>query len=129
MDDVLCVRRGDGVRDRDHDLERLVERELPATRPQVALEILPREQLLNDEGRPVIVACDIEHVDDVAMPNGCRGARLAETYPDHVLVTLDGPDGQGAPELRRVAVEGRGERGTALVIALADALRARAGSA
>ena len=79
--------------------------------------------------------CDLAHLDLYRLPDGASlvdlglddfleggviavewGARLASTYPEHVLVTLD--DETGSPELRRVRIEGRGARGAAVVSAL-----------
>ena len=53
------------------------------------------------------------------------GGRLSATYPDHVHVALDELDPLKEPERRRVTFEGRGERGAAIVAALAGALEAR----
>ena len=50
------------------------------------------------------------------------GGRLAAAYPEHVHVAIEDPDPKGSAERRRIVLEGRGERGSALVAALADAL-------
>ena len=86
MHDVLLVRSGDRVGDGDHDLERLGGGEATVARAEVLLEILPGEQLLDDERRSVVVTRDVEHVDDVRVADGSRGARLAEEAHHVVFV-------------------------------------------
>ena len=85
MDDVLLVRRRDRIRDRDHDVEGLLRREAVGSRTEELLEILTREELLNDEGRAVVIARDVEHVDHVGVTNRGGRARLAEEA-HHVLL-------------------------------------------
>ena len=79
--------------------------------------------------------CDLAHLDLYRLPEGASlvdlglddflefgvvaaewGARLALTYPDHVLVTLD--DLPEKAESRRVRIAGHGARGAAIVAAL-----------
>jgi tRNA threonylcarbamoyladenosine biosynthesis protein TsaE len=79
--------------------------------------------------------CDLAHLDLYRLPEGASlvdlglddflefgvvaaewGARLAATYPDHVLVTLD--DLPDRAESRRVRIEGHGGRGAAILAAL-----------
>ena len=81
------MRGADGLRDGDHDLERLGGGDLSAaTRAEVLLEIFSGEELLHDEGRAVVVTRDVEHVDHVRMANrGCR-PRLTEEAKDVVFV-------------------------------------------
>lgn len=43
------------------------------------------------------------------------GGRLADDFPDHIRVTLEGPDPARPPDERRIVITGQGGRGTALV--------------
>src|SRR5262249_10127440 len=84
MHDVAFVRGRHSVRDGNHDLDRfgLAYR---ATRPEILLEVFAVEQLLDDEWRTVVVARDVEHVDDVRMTHSGDGARFAKK-PEHVVL-------------------------------------------
>ena len=67
MHDPLLVRGGESVRDLERVLDRLPRRDRSAGEPLA--QRLALEQLLNDEGDPVVLA-DVVQRDDVGMIQG-----------------------------------------------------------
>src|SRR5690606_8697557 len=87
VNDVARVGGGHRLTDGHHDLECFLSGKSSSRRGEVLLEDLAREELLNDERSAVVVAGDVENVDDVGMAHGGGGARLSQK-PEDVIGVL-----------------------------------------
>ena len=84
MEDAARVRVGHRVDRGDEEIDRLLRLDPAAAPVHVAPEVLPLEELLDDEGGPVLGLADVEDVNHVRVADDVGGARLAEEAHDHL---------------------------------------------